>query len=70
MREDAREGGGGAGSHDQSELFLNLGNLFLNLDIYSLTSHVGSTLDIPFPVTSQSIETDSKLTVKKSFDVM
>ena len=58
------------GSHDQSELFLNLGKLFLNLDIYSLTSHVGSTLNIPFPMTSQSIETDSKLTVKKSVDVM
>ena len=30
---------------------------------------LGSTLDIPVPVTSQPVGTDSKLTVKKSVDV-
>ena len=30
---------------------------------------MGSTLDIPVPVTSEPVGTDSKLTVKKSVDV-
>ena len=64
------EGGGGGedgeqrASHDQSQTFLNLGTIFSKSRDLFTTSHVGSTLDIPVPVTSQSIGTDSKPAVK------